>query len=176
MSGGIDSTACLAFYLAQLFTVSTLFVDYGQISAKQESNAASSISNHYCVSLETIKVTGFREWSGGYIPGRNAFLLYTALLAFKQSTGLIGIGIHAGTTYQDCSEPFVQHMQASFDLYTDGRIRIGAPFLKWDKREIWDFCQSVKVPLELTYSCELGRNQPCGECLSCKDTETLHAG
>ena len=176
LSGGVDSAACLSFYLNQGFAASALFIDYGQISAKQERAASSAISDHYQVPLETITITGFREWPGGYIPGRNAFLLYAALLAFKQTTGFIGIGVHAGTTYYDCSEPFIRHLQSSFDSYTDGRIRIGAPFLHWNKREIWDFCQSVKVPLGLTYSCELGRKQPCGQCLSCKDTEALHAG
>lgn len=176
LSGGIDSAACLAFYLNQRFTPSALFIDYGQISAKQEGAASSAISDYYQVSLETITISGFREWSGGYIPGRNAFLLYAALLAFKQTVGFIGIGVHAGTTYYDCSKSFIQHLQSSFDSYTDGRIRIGVPFLHWNKREIWDFCHNVKVPLSLTYSCELGREQPCGQCLSCKDTEALHAG
>jgi 7-cyano-7-deazaguanine synthase len=65
-------------------------------------------------------------------------------------------------------------MQSSFDLYTDGCIRIGVPFIKWNKRMIWDYCKTKKIPLEITYSCELGQDQPCGQCLSCKDLEALH--
>jgi 7-cyano-7-deazaguanine synthase len=176
LSGGIDSTACLAFYQSQGFSVSALFVNYGQLSAQLEEDAASAICQHYSVPFQTTAFSGLRQRSGGYIPGRNAFLLYTALLAFRSDTGIISIGIHSGTTYQDCSEEFVKDLQSSFDLYTDGRICIGAPFLRWNKLEIWHYSQNVRVPLHMTYSCELGLPQPCGKCLSCKDVEALHAG
>ena len=109
------------------------------------------------------------------MPGRNAFFLHAALMAFKYTTGIIAIGVHSDTPYYDCSEQFIRDMQLSFDLYTDGRVGIGAPFLHWNKRDIWEYCHSKKVPIQLTYSCELGRDQPCGQCLSCKDLEALHA-
>jgi 7-cyano-7-deazaguanine synthase len=175
LSGGIDSTACVAFYLSQGFSLSALFVDYGQLSSHSESEAAAAVSEHYRIPLRRTAISGLRQRSGGYIPGRNAFLLFNALLAFRSDAGIIGIGIHSGTTYQDCSEQFVKQMQSSFDLYTDGRISIGAPFLRWNKLEVWHYSQDAGAPLHLTYSCELGRQQPCGECLSCKDTEALHA-
>jgi 7-cyano-7-deazaguanine synthase len=175
LSGGLDSTACLAFYRNHGFSVSALFVDYGQLPSQLEEEAAAAVSRHYSVPLQKTAVSGLRQRSGGYIPGRNAFLLYTALLAFRSDTGIIGIGIHSGTTYQDCSEGFVKDVQSSFDLYTDGRICIGAPFLRWNKLEIWHYSQNIGVPVHLTYSCELGLPQPCGKCLSCKDVEALHA-
>jgi len=175
LSGGVDSTACVAFYVSQGFSLSALFVDYGQLSSHLENEAAAAVCEHYSIPLQITAISGLRQRSGGYIPGRNAFLLYTALLAFRSDTGIIGIGIHSGTTYQDCSAHFVKEMQSSFDLYTDGRISIGAPFLRWNKLEVWHYSQNAGVPLHLTYSCELGRKQPCGACLSCKDTEALHA-
>ncbi|MBD2501887.1 7-cyano-7-deazaguanine synthase [Anabaena azotica] len=176
LSGGIDSSACLHYYLNKGFSVSALFIHYGQISASKEESAATNISKHYNIPIEKIKLTGFKKWAGGYIPGRNAFLLHTALMAFKENTGIISIGIHAGTNYNDCSERFIATMQSSFDIYTDGCIRIGVPFMKWDKRMIWDYCKLNQVPLEITYSCELGQEQPCGQCLSCKDLEALRVG
>jgi 7-cyano-7-deazaguanine synthase len=175
LSGGIDSTSCVAFYLNQGLSVSALFVDYGQLSSHLENEAAAAVCEHYGITLQKTAISGLRQRSGGYIPGRNAFLLYAALLAFRSDTGIIGIGIHSGTTYQDCSEQFVEEMQSSFNLYTDGRVCIGAPFVRWNKLEVCHYSQTAGVPLHLTYSCELGRKQPCGECLSCKDTEALHA-
>jgi len=175
LSGGIDSTACVPFYLSQGFSVSALFCDYGQVSARKEQIAASAICAHYDIPFEKIVSSGFTQWAGGYIPGRNAFILNTGLMAFKHATGIIAIGVHSDTPYVDCSEKFIQQMQSLFDLYSDGRIVIGAPFLHWNKPQIWDYCESKRAPLELTYSCELGRKQPCGECLSCKDLEALHA-
>jgi len=176
LSGGIDSSACLAFYLAQDFSVAALFVDYGQVSKEREESAASAICDHYSVPLTKVTTTGLRQWAGGPIPGRNAFILYVALMAFQFSSGIIGIGIHAGTQYYDCSKGFLDQIQESFNLYTDGSIAIGAPFLDWRKPEIWSYCKRLGIPIELTYSCEMGKDQPCGKCLSCKDLVKLYAG
>jgi len=176
LSGGIDSSACITYYLSQKFPVQALFVDYGQVAAQREFSAAFQICNYYDVNLNKVTATGFKKWSGGYIPGRNAFLLYTALMSFSRDTGLIAIGIHAGTSYSDCSELFIHKLQSSFDLYTDGCIQIGVPFVTWNKRSIWSYCNAKEVPLDLTYSCELGEEPPCGRCSSCKDLEALRAG
>lgn len=121
-------------------------------------------------------MTGYENLAGGYVLGRNAFLLHVALMAFSHPAGIIALGIHSGTRYVDCTAGFLRHMQASFDLYADGRIRVDAPFLNWSKREIWEFCRKIGAPLELTYSCENGADQPCGKCASCQDLEALYAG
>ena len=66
-------------------------------------------------------------------------------------------------------------MQSIFDIYKNGLIKIDAPFLTFYKSQIYDYCIKEKVPLNLTYSCELGLKQPCGKCLSCKDLEKISA-
>jgi 7-cyano-7-deazaguanine synthase len=175
LSGGIDSSACIAYYLSQRFLVTALFVNYGQKSAKREVRAARLISKAYRVPLKVIKLSGGKSWGGGCILGRNAFLLYAGLMNFKHENGLIAIGVHSSTTYWDCSEEFIKKIQDSFESYSKGCISVDAPFLKWNKKEIWNFCIKEKVPLEYTYSCELGKEQPCGQCLSCKDLEALNA-
>lgn len=176
LSGGIDSTACLAFYLSQKHTTDALFIEYGQASINQELRAAQSISRHYRIQLHRIKVAGVTQKGGGLIVGRNAFLLGLALMEFRRETGLIAIGIHAGTNYADCSRPFVRRMQAIFDCCASGRIRIAAPFLAWSKRDILAFAAGRSVPIHMTYSCERGATQPCGSCLSCSDLEKLDVG
>ena len=175
LSGGIDSTATVAFYLNQGFTVSALFVDYTQAAGKREEAAASSVCKYYGIPMYKIVSSGFRLCSGGYIKGRNAFLLYAALMAFEYKNGIIAIGIHSGTRYPDCSEYFIRLIQSSFNCYAEGRICIDAPFMQWYKREIWEYCKKMDVPIALTYSCELGKNQPCGQCPSCKGLEVLYA-
>lgn len=94
------------------------------------------------------------EFSDGFINGRNALLLLTALTSFKHSFGLISIGIHSGTNYVDCNTNFVNQLQNIFDLYCDGQLIIDAPFLNWTKPQIWNFCIEKGVPIHLTYSCE----------------------
>lgn len=174
-SGGIDSTACINFYKKLQFDVDAVFVDYGQLSRKKEFQAISLIANYFKINLITINVTMNNEFSDGYIPGRNAFLCSTALMNFKKENGIIAIGIHSGTAYYDCSENFSKQIQMIFDGYTQGAIKIGAPFLNFNKREIFDYCTYEKVPIHLSYSCELGLQQPCGICLTCKDLQKLYA-
>ena len=175
LSGGIDSTACLAYYIDQGYRVAPLFIDYGQASATKEEHAANSVSRHFRVPLRTIALTGMSRKGAGLIIGRNAFLLSTAALESRARAWVIGLGIHAGTKYSDCSASFVQRMQAIFDTYTGGALQIGAPFIRWRKADIWAFARLQRVPLHLTYSCEKGLSQPCGLCSSCSDLEALRA-
>lgn len=174
-SGGIDSSAAIAFFLNQHFQVQPLFCDYGQPAAMQEYNAATAICHYFGLSLSCIRCTGLSIPDDGYILGRNAFLLSCALMHYPWNSGMVALGIHRGSSYPDCTQGFIETMQAQYDLYTDGCIKIIAPFLQWSKLEIWQFCHSQAVPLKSLYSCERGGIQPCGICLSCKDLEDLYA-
>jgi 7-cyano-7-deazaguanine synthase len=175
LSGGIDSTACVEFYLAQQAKVTALNIDYGQPSARREQVAASKIAKHYQVPLKKLTISGLKPLESGYIIGRNAALLAAALLASKSLPSVMAMGIHSGTNYSDCSSHFVAIMQAVFDLYADGKTIVAAPFLQWSKLDIWNYVLMKKIPFEITYSCELGKQQPCGSCLSCSTLETLYA-
>ena len=88
---------------------------------------------------------------------------------------MIAAGIHEGSPYYDCSEGFLKCVQVIVDGYTAGSIKIVAPFLKWNKAMIWEFCGESKLPVDLTYSCEKGGSRPCRTCPSCKDREALRA-
>jgi len=176
LSGGIDSSACVGFYTSKKSSVTALFIDYGQASRRHERRAATCISNHFGIPLRCLSLKGAAQKCKGEILARNAFLLYTALLEFPYRSGIIAIGIHAGTPYFDCSAKFIRSCQILFDTYADGRVQIGTPFLDWTKGEIWTYSLQQSLPLAMTYSCELGHRQPCGKCLSCKDLEVLHAG
>ncbi len=152
-----------------------IFVDYGQIAMPREVRAAEAVAKHYRIPLTKLKWMGVQQKTSGLILGRNAFLLMGALIELPEDQGILSIGIHAGTRYQDCKGLFVRKMQSLFDTYTKGKVQIGAPFLKWTKGDIWQYSKSRGVPLDLTYSCERGENQPCGICLSCQDLERLYA-
>lgn len=174
LSGGIDSCACIDFYLQKDNHVDALFIDYGQPSAKRELDAALRVCKHYQIDMSEIALSKKAASTRGFWLGRNAFFLTTGMMYFPHSHGVVALGIHSGTQYPDCSIEFTSIMQMTFDLYSDGRIQVGAPFLNFTKREIWEYCTNKNVPVNLTYSCELGREQPCGQCLSCKDLEVLY--
>lgn len=173
LSGGIDSAALLSFYLRQKFRVAPLFVDFGQAAGKQELRAARSLCKFHGLSLSVVSANTGGRFAAGYVPGRNAFLLFTAMLVSQEQSGVIAIGIHERTSYYDCSEGFLKAVQAIIDGYSAGRLKVAAPFLKWDKPTIWAYCRKYRVPVRLTYSCENGSTPPCGKCLSCKDREAL---
>ncbi len=175
LSGGIDSTACLAFYLKEGFHVECLHISFGQPASRHERIAAERVARHFDVPLKILRWSGSADFMAGEIVGRNAFFLLGALVEIGENTGILAIGIHAGTPYFDCSRAFLSSMQAVFDGYCDGQVRLAAPFIDWSKQQVFAFCKSEGVPIDLTYSCEKGMDQPCGECLSCRDRRALNA-
>lgn len=176
LSGGIDSAACVDLYQRQHFIVQGLHVTYGQPAAKRESVAASAIANYYRIPLVQISMIGARPKSEAEFLGRNALLLFIALLELDPRAAMLVLGVHSGTAYYDCSPSFLSTVQAIIDGQCDGRIKVAAPFLNWTKKQIWEYCVEYHVPLELTYSCERGLDQPCGGCLTCRDLEAIRAG
>lgn len=169
LSGGVDSSTCVAFYKRNRFDVYGLFVDYGHPAVLAERRAARALTRHYRVPLHEVVIQGLPPQEHGYVPGRNALLVTAALSSGLLPSGLIALGIHAGTNYPDCSTRFITACQAVADVYSDGTIHIAAPFIEWTKGEILLFAKKARVPLRRTYSCERGRVRPCGRCLSCQD-------
>ena len=175
LSGGTDSAACLQFVRDIGRPASALFVNYGQPAARQEAIAARAIAKFYCVQLIETTLAGASPKSPGLITGRNAFLLFTAVMERPPSVTAVAIGVHSGTDYVDCSTAFVRQMNSLFRLCTNGHAAVIAPFVEWTKPEVWHYSLTHQVPLDLTYSCEKGGDRPCGTCLSCLDREALHA-
>ena len=169
LSGGIDSMACVEFYLEQGYTVEGLFFDYGQSAVKAESEAANKIATHYGIQLGTIQIPKLCSNSLGEIYGRNAIFAMCALGVNGYGAYKIAIGIHAGTSYSDCSVNFVDRINRLYDLYANGTIILEAPFVEWTKDQIISYCVNLSLPLELTYSCESSSEKPCGKCKSCLD-------
>ena len=169
LSGGVDSAACLGFYLEIGQVPCGLFVDYGQLAARQEEAAARRVAEHYSVRLLCARWLGNQSLQAGLIPGRNAFLLSAALVERPATATGVALGIHKGTGYEDCSSGFVERMQAIYDLYCGGQVAVTCPFLSWSKAEVLSYAESTGVPLAFTYSCERGTDPPCGHCRSCLD-------
>lgn len=175
LSGGIDSTACVHFYRDQGYRVKPLHIQYGQGAHISELRSSRAVAHFYKLTLLCVDLSHLEPAISGEIPGRNALLLSAGLMSMGARTGLVALGIHAGTRYFDCQPTFVRLWERLLDGYTDGRIRLGAPFLSWTKSEIWQYCLNSDVPLDLTWSCESRSGKPCGRCSSCKDKEALIA-
>ena len=170
-SGGVDSSTLLWLSAKHGLNPVALFVDFGQPAAEAENNAIASICEGLNVPWRRVQYVGSR-FEAGEIRGRNAFLLQVALLEFPFDSGIVVLGIHAGTDYPDCSPEFMQIMRRSYRLQTGGTIIATAPFLDWTKRDIYRLATELGVCLTQTHSCESSNSQ-CGQCDSCADRRLL---
>lgn len=174
LSGGVDSATVLATVCADATArPEALFVDYGQPAARSEAEASKSLAAHYAVPHRALELRGLAAGSGE-VPARNAFLVHTALMSLSRRSGMIALGIHAGTAYRDCSPGFVEVMQRSLDFHSDGSVGLVAPLLGFSKLEVHRLAAATGVPGDITFSCEAA-NEACGVCLSCKDREAFVA-
>jgi 7-cyano-7-deazaguanine synthase len=173
-SGGIDSMACAHFLLALYRPVTALFVNYGQLAYQAERTAVTAVARTLQIPLERASVNTTRPYGPGEIPGRNGLLAMVALAGCMPTTRLIAMGIHSGTPYYDCSPAFANRIDDLIREYTSGRTRFFAPFLTWNKGDIYEYCYNARLDLSMTYSCEAGTVPPCGQCASCQDRRMLH--
>ena len=149
-----------------------LFFDYGQPAAPSEQAAARAIAGHIGIPLSVITARGPAEHGAGEVVGRNAFLILGSMMLRPWTAGILALGVHAGTSYYDCSGEFIKAMTVLVAEYTDGALILLAPFREWNKKQIYDYFTAAKLPIELTYSCEAG-TRPCTECNSCRDRRAL---
>lgn len=168
-SGGIDSTACLFYYRELGHDVEALFVDYGHPANATEREYISTLCKQYEIPIGLLKLSGASIEPSWEIRGRNAFFILAVLMAKPTFAGLLSLGIHSGSSYYDCSQRFIKLMSNLVSDYTQGTVQLDLPLIGMDKAGIVQYCKSHKVPLELTYSCQVGSVPPCGKCPSCKD-------
>jgi 7-cyano-7-deazaguanine synthase len=174
LSGGIDSACCIAFYQEMGYEVTGVFVNYGQPPVQREEQSANAIAKYYGIPLHTVHSCGPSGEFRGEIPGRNAFLVFAALLYHPIFSGVLALGIHSGTPYYDCSQDFAFQLNKIVAGYRNGKVVLGTPFLTWTKQMVYEFCLERKIPIHLTWSCEVGPSEPCGQCMSCMDREHLN--
>lgn len=173
LSGGIDSAACVSFMHARKRAVECLFVDYGQAAAKHEAAASRRVAKHFDVRLSQVRLDRAPKRGAGELIGRNAFLLLSAVFLSRIARGQVVIGIHSGTQYFDCSPAFLSSIASVVEENTNGAVTASAPFLRFNKREIYEYLKAKNFPFDITYSCEAGKPSGCGKCLSCRDREAL---
>jgi 7-cyano-7-deazaguanine synthase len=172
-SGGIDSTSCIRFFKDRGHEVRAIFIDFGQAAGKCERRAIETLRDQLETPVTVVKVASELSFGSGELVGRNAFLIFAAILVGGCRDGLLAIGVHAGTPYYDCSPTFIERINLLVEESTNGRLSVVAPFVHWQKDDVYSFFLSLNLPLSQTYSCEAGTNPPCGKCASCRDRVRL---
>jgi 7-cyano-7-deazaguanine synthase len=198
LSGGLDSTVCIAEAVTSFDPVIALTVDYGQ-RHRIELERAGAVASHYGVE-HIVQRLDLSAWGGSaltdpslavptaaeaaagsgipitYVPGRNLIFLSLAVaLAEARECDTVFIGVNAldYSGYPDCRAPFLRAFEAAATRGTSLgarglRLRVLAPLVRLDKKGVVRLAEKVGAPLRLTWSCYAGGRRPCGTCDSCK--------
>ena len=197
-SGGLDSTTCLYWALAQGYECETLTISYGQ-KHEREVRAAREIAERLGVkqnfvtldfpwlassslvdNKQEIPDLPMEEIQSGkipstYVPGRNlVFLSIAASLMDSLQADAIVAGPNAVdfSGYPDCTPAFFSAASDAINRGTQRGVLNGvevlAPLMDLSKAGIVKLGAQLGVPFELTWSCYSGGDKPCGFCDSCK--------
>ncbi|MFT4060372.1 MAG: 7-cyano-7-deazaguanine synthase QueC [Legionella sp.] len=206
LSGGLDSTTCLALAKSQDFSCYVLSFSYGQRHTA-ELLAATRIAQHFQVAehkIVTLDTDLFRnsaltdttisipkyqkscEIPVTYVPARNTIFLAMAL-GFAESIGARDIFIGASSIdyshYPDCRPEFITAFQTLANLATKAGISgdlftIHAPLQHLTKVETIKLGIHLGVDYSLTVSCYQAKEsgEACGHCDSCTFRKRGFAG
>lgn len=196
LSGGLDSTTCLAIAKAAGYACYALSVRYGQ-RLVAELAAAKQVAADYAAVEHRIANVDLHLWGGSaltdptlavpherssdipvtYVPARNTIFLSMAL-AWAEVLGAQDIFIGANavdySNYPDCRPDYLNAYQAMANLATragrEGRpLQIHAPLLHLSKAEIVQKGVSLGVDYSVTVTCYEAdaSGLACGLCDAC---------
>lgn len=197
LSGGLDSTVCMAAASSAGYELLPISFNYHQ-RHKRELAAAASVAAHYKVNRHLVIETNMEAIGGSaltdanlavpagnigaaavpitYVPARNLIFLSYAL-GYAEVTGAekVYIGVNAldYSGYPDCRPEFIAMFQQLANYSTkataeDGRkITIETPLISLTKKDIVLLGDKLGAPLHLTTSCYEGAEAACGRCDSC---------
>jgi 7-cyano-7-deazaguanine synthase len=111
-----------------------------------------------------------------YVPARNLIFLSVAMgVAEARDADAVYLGVNAldYSGYPDCRPEFVESFRQTAALAlkrgVEGRpVDVRTPLIDLTKADIVRLGIEHGAPLELTWSCYLGFDRPCGECDACR--------
>ena len=183
LSGGLDSTTCLAIAKDRGFQICALTVNYGQ-KHKFELNAAKRVANDFKVYKHKIVNIDLAQFGGSsltgslqipqnrtdtdmidipntYVPARNTVLLSIALaFAETESSQNIFIGVNAldYSGYPDCRPEYISSFERTANLATKSgvngkKFKVHTPLIEMKKSEIIKAGLKLGVDYSKTSSC-----------------------
>ncbi len=182
LSGGLDSSTCLAAAVDAGYDCHTLAIDYGQrhvaeLNASAKIAAAMTANPHQVVQINLDSIggsaltdtdievpeygTSTQDIPVTYVPARNTIFLSTAL-AYAEVVGAeaIYIGVTAVdySGYPDCRAEYIQAFETMANLATKAgvegqRLRIITPLIDLDKAQIIQLGHALGFDYGMTVSC-----------------------
>lgn len=206
LSGGLDSSTVLGMATRDGLDCTALSFRYGQRHTIELERAA-KIASHFGANHRIIDIN-IGSFGGSaltdesiavpthgtpadiipptYVPGRNTVFIAVGLsLTEAIDAAELHLGINAVdySGYPDCRPEYLEAYQRLADLATKAGIeghgpRLVAPLMTMTKADIVREALAVGVPIEVTWSCYQGGDEPCGECDSCRirDEALIAAG
>ncbi len=197
LSGGLDSSTCLALARREGYDCYALSFDYGQrhrfeLQSAQRVAQALGVTAHKTISIDLRAFGGSALTAdidvpkGGastgipvtYVPARNTIFLSMAL-GWAEVLGAadIFIGVNAidYSGYPDCRPEFIEAFVRMADLATragvegTSKLQIHTPLIALTKAGITQLAAELGLDFALTSSCydPDGEGRPCGRCDSC---------
>ncbi len=197
LSGGLDSATTAAIAIAEGYETIALSFRYGQ-RHERELQAAAKLVKALGIKEHFILDANLSQWGGSsltdesmnlpqdgvkpglipstYVPGRNTVFIAIALsLAEAKGAEVIYLGINAVdySGYPDCRPEYLEAYQQLANLSSkvgvEGKApHLVAPLVRDSKLDIVRRALSLGVPIEDTWSCYQGGEEPCGLCDSCR--------
>jgi 7-cyano-7-deazaguanine synthase len=197
LSGGLDSTVCMAVAKSQGYELYPISFNYHQRHSR-ELESAKQVADYYNVKKHLIIETNMDAIGGSaltdsatavpdgdverndipvtYVPARNlTFLSYA--LGYAEVTGaeriFIGVNSLDYSGYPDCRPEFIELFQKVADYSTKAavqdhrHIKVETPLISLSKKEIVELGAKLEAPLKFTTSCYRGGAAACGKCDSC---------
>jgi len=197
LSGGLDSTVCMAIAARDTGGVLALTFDYGQ-RHRVEIDRAALVAAHYGAEHLVVELDASR-WGGSaltdptidvpealpgaaadaipvtYVPARNLVFLAVAMgVSEARGVDVVYLGVNAldYSGYPDCRPEFVRAFEAAAALAlkrgVEGNpVEVRTPLIALAKADIVRLGMSLGAPLHLTWSCYRGDDHPCGRCDAC---------
>jgi 7-cyano-7-deazaguanine synthase len=175
-SGGQDSTACLAWALANYARVETIGFDYGQRHAIELTQRvvvldkmraafpqwSSKLGNDHVLDLSILgqvsdtaltRDTQIAMNENGlpntFVPGRNLiFLTFAAALAYRRGMGTLVGGMCETdfSGYPDCRRDTLTALETALALGMDAPYTVATPLMYLDKAQTWALANELGGP------------------------------
>ncbi len=198
LSGGLDSTVCMACAKEAGYELYPISFDYHQRHSI-ELESAKKVAEFYHVARHIVIETNMNAIGGSaltdtsidvpdgninsdeipvtYVPARNLIFLSYAL-SYAEAIGaeriLIGVNALDYSGYPDCRPAFIEQFQQVANYATKAtaadnkEILIETPLLNLSKKEIVELGTKLGAPLHVSHSCYRGGEKACGVCDSCQ--------
>ncbi|MBQ8682218.1 MAG: 7-cyano-7-deazaguanine synthase QueC [Selenomonadales bacterium] len=198
LSGGLDSTVCMAYAKEAGYELYPISFNYHQRHSI-ELESAKKVAKFYNVARHIVIETNMNDIGGSaltdtsievpdgnmesteipvtYVPARNLIFLSYAL-SYAEAIGaeriLIGVNALDYSGYPDCRPAFIEKFQQVANYATKAtaadhkEILIETPLLNLSKKEIVELGTRLGAPLHVSHSCYRGGEKACGVCDSCQ--------